>query len=41
MQQAFGTDIGTSGLDTLGPWGMNGHELAHLVAAGARLTRTF
>lgn len=31
---ALGTDIGTSGPDTLAPWGMNGHELTHLVAAG-------
>jgi imidazolonepropionase-like amidohydrolase len=31
---ALGTDIGTSGPDTLAPWGMNGHELGHLVAAG-------
>jgi imidazolonepropionase-like amidohydrolase len=31
---ALGTDIGTSGPDTLVPWGMNGHELGHLVAAG-------
>jgi imidazolonepropionase-like amidohydrolase len=31
---ALGTDIGTSGLDTLVPWGMNAHELLHLAAAG-------
>jgi imidazolonepropionase-like amidohydrolase len=31
---ALGTDIGTSGPDTLVPWGMNAHELTHLVAAG-------
>jgi imidazolonepropionase-like amidohydrolase len=31
---ALGTDIASSGPDTLVPWGMNGHELAHLVAAG-------
>jgi imidazolonepropionase-like amidohydrolase len=31
---ALGTDIGTSGPDTLVPWGMNGHELVHLTAAG-------
>ena len=31
---ALGTDIGTSGPDTLVPWGMNGHELVHLVGAG-------
>lgn len=31
---ALGTDIGTSGPDTVVPWGMNGHELGHLVAAG-------
>jgi imidazolonepropionase-like amidohydrolase len=31
---ALGTDIANSGADTLVPWGMNGHELAHLVAAG-------
>src|SRR5205823_825698 len=31
---ALGTDIGTSGPDTLVPWGMNGHELGHLVVAG-------
>jgi imidazolonepropionase-like amidohydrolase len=31
---ALGTDIANSGADTLVPWGMNAHELAHLVAAG-------
>ena len=33
---ALGTDIGTSGPDTLAPWGMNGHELVHLAAAGLK-----
>ena len=34
VTMALGTDIGTSGPDTVVPWGMNGHELPHLVAAG-------
>lgn len=31
---AAGTDIATSGPDSGVPWGMNGHELRHLVDAG-------
>ena len=31
---ALGTDIVTSGAESLVPWGANGGELAHLVAAG-------
>jgi imidazolonepropionase-like amidohydrolase len=31
---ALGTDIFTSGVDSAVPWGRNGEELAHLVAAG-------
>jgi imidazolonepropionase-like amidohydrolase len=31
---ALGTDIATTGADTLVPWGMNAHELPLLVAAG-------
>lgn len=31
---ALGTDIATTGSDTLFPWGMNGHELPLLVEAG-------
>jgi imidazolonepropionase-like amidohydrolase len=31
---ALGTDIATSGADTVVPWGQNGHELPLLVAAG-------
>jgi imidazolonepropionase-like amidohydrolase len=31
---ALGTDIATTGADTLVPWGMNAHELPLLVEAG-------
>jgi len=31
---ALGTDIASTGPDTLTPWGMHGHELEHLVKAG-------
>jgi imidazolonepropionase-like amidohydrolase len=31
---ALGTDIATSGDDSGAPWGMNGHELRHMVDAG-------
>lgn len=31
---ALGTDIATSGVNSGAPWGMNGHELRHMVDAG-------
>ncbi len=31
---ALGTDIATSGANSGAPWGMNGHELRHMVDAG-------